>query len=445
MSSYYSDEDELDIRIRHGRGSPFAPVRISPQPVIFPEHRYRPAPRPYYGEQQHASSSYLVPAVAASTIHRARSTGHRERRPISPPSPVTPQAPIVINNRIYNDYEDDEYRPRSPRRRSHSRSRTRPQSWVADPRDQYELDRARRELEQYRAVHTRHEYERDKTRRELEAYRAVHTRDEYEMEKTRRELEQYKMEKDRQKKEEKVKKQIAATKEDIEFEKTRRELQEYKAAKEKAAEEARVKKELEWARLREEKQAEEERKRLKKEADAAIEKYKTEQAEKAANEKKEKEAKEKEYRARLEEDLRKSGMDERQIAAVLKKEKAVDPKRPTYTRMSRRHLSIETLTRYRIDYEFDQASALPRNDRGTEANQTQDPDYILIKRWVPEYEQDFLWNHTREIRERRQPVMLAVEGKKHHHHETELELVRKKKERKPSPSPLLTFLAGGRR
>jgi hypothetical protein len=31
----------------------------------------------------------------------------------------------------------------------------------------------------------------------------------------------------------------------------------------------------------------------------------------------------------------------------------------------------------------------------------QDPSYILIQRWVPEYEQDFLWNHTRELRELR--------------------------------------------
>ncbi|KAJ5047625.1 uncharacterized protein L3040_003446 [Drepanopeziza brunnea f. sp. 'multigermtubi'] len=452
--STYSEEDDLDIRIRRGR--------VSPQPVIFPEHRYRPAPRPYYGEPQHAGTAYLVPAITASAMHRSRSTGHR--RPISPPLPSPQQAPIVINNRIYNDYEDDDYLALAPhqRRSSHSRSRSRPQSFVADPRDQYELERTRRELEQYRAVHTRDEYERDKTRRELEAYRAVHTRDEYEMEKTRRELELYKLEKDRQKDEDRMKKHIAAVKEDIELQKAKKELQDYKASKEKAAEEARLKRESEMQRLlaekkadderkrakkeadaviekykteqaekaaKEKKEAEEEKKRAKKEADAAIEKYKVEQAEKAAKEKKEKEAREKEYQTRLQEDLRRSGMNERQIAAVLKKDKGIDPNRPTYTRMSRRHLSIETLNRYRIDYEFDQ-----------------DPDYVLIKRWVPEYEQDFLWTRTREIRERRQPVVLSLEGKKHHHHETELELVRKKKhERKPSPSPLLTFLAGGRR
>jgi hypothetical protein len=76
----------------------------------------------------------------------------------------------------------------------------------------------------------------------------------------------------------------------------------------------------------------------------------------------------------------------------------------------------------------------------------QDPDYVLIKRWVPEYEQDFLWSHTRQIRERRKPVLVAIEGKKKHHEEVEFEFVRKKEHhRKPSPSPLLTFLAGGKR
>jgi len=121
-----------------------------------------------------------------------------------------------------------------------------------------------------------------------------------------------------------------------------------------------------------------------------------------------------------------------------------------------------------------------------ELMKSQDPEYVLIKRWVPgschspfphstdplllrflkpafiaklciqqnrvltlllEHEQDLLWNHTREIRELRQPTnILAIEGKKKHH-EPEFEFVRKKKhhERKPSPSALLTYLAGGRR
>ncbi|KAE8448395.1 hypothetical protein EG329_009459 [Mollisiaceae sp. DMI_Dod_QoI] len=111
--------------------------------------------------------------------------------------------------------------------------------------------------------------------------------------------------------------------------------------------------------------------------------------------------------SRIKEDLRKAGLNDKQIAVVLEKnlrgeldhhkpqQDRYKPQqdRPTYTRMSRRHLSIETLNRYRIDYELDQL----------------DSEYILIKRWVPEYEQDFLWSHTKEIRERRaQGVELPV-------------------------------------
>jgi hypothetical protein len=83
----------------------------------------------------------------------------------------------------------------------------------------------------------------------------------------------------------------------------------------------------------------------------------------------------------LAEDLRKTGMDEAEIQLSLKKDY---PDRPTSTRMSRKHLSLETLKQYHIEFEIDT-----------------DPDYLLIKRWVPEYEQDFLWNHTRELRQKR--------------------------------------------
>ncbi|KAJ8064241.1 hypothetical protein OCU04_006588 [Sclerotinia nivalis] len=59
--------------------------------------------------------------------------------------------------------------------------------------------------------------------------------------------------------------------------------------------------------------------------------------------------------------------------------------RPTWTRMHLRHLSVEVLKDHKIDYVVDE----------------QDPDYVLIKRWVPEYEQDFLWAASRALRTRR--------------------------------------------
>jgi hypothetical protein len=48
-----------------------------------------------------------------------------------------------------------------------------------------------------------------------------------------------------------------------------------------------------------------------------------------------------------------------------------------------------------------------------EADFEQDPDYVLIKRWVPEYEQDFLWEKSREVREeRKEKFPLAKAGQK---------------------------------
>ncbi|RFU35416.1 hypothetical protein B7463_g1004, partial [Scytalidium lignicola] len=378
--SYYEDDEELDIRVRRGHS-----------PVIYPEHRHPRVTRPIY--YQHGSSNYLVPEVGVgAALRRSRSHG-RERRESSP---APPPQPVIINNRIYNEYEPEEYEddryvlsPPPMPARGRSSSRPRPLSYAAP-------------------THS-HSHSPPMDPREL-----------YELEQARKELEAFKLEAEREKEEKRIK--------------ARKELESYKAQAEKEKEEARIKKELELQRLRDEKKAKEEKERLEKEAKDAVEKYKREEEKRIAKEKKEKDEREAEYQRRLEEDLRKSGLDERQIAVVTKKEKDIDPERPTYTRMSRKYLSIETLNAYKIDYEFDM-----------------DPDYVLIKRWVPEYEQDFLWNHTREIRERRQqPVVLAIESSKkehyhRHHSEPEFEFVRKKKhERKPSPSPLLTFLAGGK-
>ncbi|TGO34358.1 hypothetical protein BHYA_0200g00030 [Botrytis hyacinthi] len=66
-------------------------------------------------------------------------------------------------------------------------------------------------------------------------------------------------------------------------------------------------------------------------------------------------------------------------------ENATPETRPTWTRMHLRHLSIEVLKKNNIDYVID----------------PEDPDYVLIQRWVPEYEQDFLWAATRASRTRR--------------------------------------------
>lgn len=73
---------------------------------------------------------------------------------------------------------------------------------------------------------------------------------------------------------------------------------------------------------------------------------------------------------------------------------------------------------------------------------------MLIRRWVPEWEQTMLWEHTRKIRlERRgeEKIMLEVKGgSRHHRHKSgEFEFVRPKRQRSKSPG-LLMYLAGGR-
>ncbi|RYC64705.1 hypothetical protein CHU98_g1521 [Xylaria longipes] len=149
---------------------------------------------------------------------------------------------------------------------------------------------------------------------------------------------------------------------------------------------------------------------------------------------KEEEAEERELedKQRRREKLFKSGLDEIEVNAVMDgrieeeekdKQNEVYESRPTYTRMARRHLSLETLRIYDVDYVIDT-----------------DPEYVLIKRWVPESEQDILWQHTRLIREQRAAKLeIAVEDgeKKSHygnHAEPGFERIRKK-ERKRSKSP----------
>lgn len=243
MSSYYSDEDEIDVRIHRGRASPG-----------YSEHRPRTVARPVYYTH---GSSYLVPEHSGGSVHRSRSTGRRS--PEHAPAP----APVIINNRIYNDYEDEEddghgrylqlARPARPR----SRSRSRAGSFVSS--------RSSRE----------------------------DTRKDYELEKTRKELEHFRLEAEREKEEKRLKKELELQK-----------LREEKRAKE---EKERLKRETAEAIEKFKLESMEKAAKEKKEKEEAYEKFKREQAEKEAKEKKEKEEREKEYQRRLEEDLRKSG------------------------------------------------------------------------------------------------------------------------------------------
>lgn len=187
------------------------------------------------------------------------------------------------------------------------------------------------------------------------------TREDWEAENARRELEHLRMTQTREKDERRLAKEY---RDEAELQRAKRELDEIKRREAQAEEEKRIKKELEHKRLKEEQAAAEEEKLREKEAKLAVERYKQKETERLAQEAKEREEAEKEYKRRLQEDLVNSGIDEKAIAAIMKKEKVpeIEPEpqpvaRPTYTRMARKHLSIETLRTFSIEWDYDNVSS----------------------------------------------------------------------------------------
>ena len=57
---------------------------------------------------------------------------------------------------------------------------------------------------------------------------------------------------------------------------------------------------------------------------------------------------------RLEADLRRSGLDESEIASIMKRRAATDKTRPVYTKIALKHIAPETLNRYDMPWEFDE-------------------------------------------------------------------------------------------
>lgn len=165
-------------------------------------------------------------------------------------------------------------------------------------------------------------------------------------------------------------------------------------AEEIEADEKRIRKEIEVKMIEEQRKAEEEKKKKAKDEADAVERWKVKEAEKTAKEKREKEEADREYAHRLVDQLRSSGLPEDQIRAILEKKRInqgwAGPPRPfpgppppppmpmqqmrmppqqmstqmtttksTYTRMARRHLSLECLKVRGIDFELDAVSRQP--------------------------------------------------------------------------------------
>lgn len=400
--NYHSEDEDIDIRVERRRSSPVHYVDV-------PSYQQR-RPRHYYPGTH--SPTYLEPE-RTTVITRRSVSRERSRERVSSP-PAAHAVPVVINNRIYNEYSSDDDESHHhlqlsrPRRRSRSRSRSRT---------------------------------------------GLMTREEFEMERARRELQNLKLATEYEERERRAAKEIE---EEANLRRAKEELDGIKRRQAKAEEEARIKKELELKRLQDEEREAEEQKRREKSAAEAVELYKKKEMERIQREKEEHVRREKEYQSRLQEQLLQSGLDEQQITAILRKEKVPESKpekqNAKYTRMARKHLSIETLRTFEVEYMVDERVRLFRRTLLKETpclsliHYEQDANYVIIKRWVPEWEQDAFWNHTKLVREKRSKLILSVDDKKHHRHrDTEFEWVRKKSDRKRSKSPaLLMYLAGAR-
>ncbi|KAF2189665.1 hypothetical protein K469DRAFT_700914 [Zopfia rhizophila CBS 207.26] len=146
----------------------------------------------------------------------------------------------------------------------------------------------------------------------------------------------------------------------------------------------------------------------------------------------EEKAKKQKQEAELEDQMRKRlaqfGFQENQIQAMIKPEEAaklqqqgmtpLNPLRlthqPTYVKVHKDHLAIDTLLYYDIPYEFDRS----------------DPNYIIILREMDSKETEILFEHTRRLRTRHGTRLLIEE--RHEHGKPDYAWVRRR--RSPSPN-----------
>lgn len=349
MAYYSGEEDEVDIRFRRGRGPPAAPVRFVDPRARERLERLEARDRAAY--YQAATGGLLLPNRAGPSAPRRSLSQGRSRQHQIPAAP-----PVIINNHIDN-YYDEEVLEEDPRYHYG-------RQLVAAPQLQLQHhSRSRRR-------HSRHSSSHSRSSSSSYSSRHSHHHEHHELEKTRKELEKFKI-----KEKEAAEAHIRREEEELARlkaeQKRAKEAKERKEAEDKAihewhekkAKEAKEKKEAEDRAIKEWQEREKARAaREKEEKDKIVAEFKKKEQEKAEREKKEKEEEEKRYKEKVEADMKKAGLTDAQIAAVLKKEskgkQIAVQERPTYTRMARRHISIETLRVHNIDFEFDVVSAL---------------------------------------------------------------------------------------
>ena len=155
----------------------------------------------------------------------------------------------------------------------------------------------------------------------------------------------------------------------------------------------------------------------------AIEEHNAKVLEEKMKKKQKEEEDEKAFNERMRLTLIKAGYSEESIEKTLKgkgekgdkgdkSNKIVDLRRPTYIKVHRKYLSPDTLDLYDLPWAWDDVSDVRSQSEASANLKKRDPNYIVIKRWIPEHEQDILFEHTRSLREGRRLTNATVEIKK---------------------------------
>ena len=349
---------------------------------------------------------FLVPAPGLGGHHRSNSsTGHRA------------PTPIVINN-DNNVHWEEERRPRS----SHGRHYYDHEDYLVE-RIQQRLERSRSRSRLRRRPHTPDSLE-EKVEEKAEVKERLHRLEELERQAAEEEQEK------------RVKEQLLL-----------KQAKEKEAADKKKKEEDDFKRRAfeEFERKELEKKAAAERKKKDEEEfkKRAVEEWEKKEQEKKDKAKKEEEDRKKDEEEAIRKTLRANGYSEADIDKIIKRSKdggkgkekehhhhgastALTPARPTYIKVAVKHLDPETLNEYRLPWEYDDVSlALVTMSDFFLANvQQRDTNYIIIKQWIPEHDQDILFEHTRQLRERRLLIETSTSLKKER---DQLYIVKKKK------------------
>ena len=109
--------------------------------------------------------------------------------------------------------------------------------------------------------------------------------------------------------------------------------------------------------------------------------------------------------------------------------------KPIYITVRREHMEPETLDVYNLPWSYDPVRSSPFLDSSfnamTDTLYQDNPEKIIIKKWIPEREQEILFEHTRRLRETKQVTFVTSEIKKER---DQLKLVRKRDDKGKSPS-----------